>query len=625
MKKKVWIFNHYATDMYKNHGGRHYYFSKYLKDEGYLPTIFCANTYHNKEEIIDTFSKKYIVDYCDNIPFVFIKTVPSIGNGIKRILNMGLFYYNLVHSLKKITKDLEKPDIILASSVHPLTMVAGIKMAKKFKVPCICEVRDLWPEAIFTFYAINMIGATASMIHPLSSSNEIMFYLNESKSKYILTIDLVYDKLVNIINKTSVERVIVSSISDDMSNFKRAMYWFFSGRKNKIVKDEKAIFYSDLIKLGIDYKDLEPVKRDTNDEAVILYSGGTTGNPKGIVLSNMNFNALAMQCHIACDPAKAGDSILAVLPIFHGFGLGVSIHTPLYIGMKVILVPDFSPRKFGGLIKKYNPNFITGVPTLYEALLKTKLGKRALSSLNCVVSGGDTLTPEFKKQVDEYLKKHGSKAQIRCGYGLTECTAACCLNPRREYRDNSIGIPLPNMDFKIVKIGTKRKADYLEDGEICVSGPTVMMGYLNDELETEKVLVKHIDGKIWLHTGDIGCMDEDGFVYFKQRLKRLIVSSGYNIYPSYVETVIKEVEEVDNCVVIGIPHPYKKQVVKAYIVLKDSVKLNTAIKRKIKKYCEDNLARYSWPYEYEFRDTLPKTLVGKIAYKELEKENNDNN
>ena len=527
------------------------------------------------------------------------------------------YYYAYEYFGKKVTY---REFIVKVKKCASALIELGIKEGDRVTI-CMPNT----PVAIITFYAINMIGATASMIHPLSSSNEIMFYLNESNSKYILTIDLVYDKLEDIIDKTSIDKIIVSSISDDMSNFKRAMYWFFSGRKNKIVKDEKAIFYSDLIKLGIDYKDLEPVKRDTNDEAVILYSGGTTGNPKGIVLNNMNFNALAMQCHIACDPAKAGDSILAVLPIFHGFGLGVSIHTPLYIGMKVILVPDFSPRKFGGLIKKYNPNFITGVPTLYEALLKTKLGKRALSSLNCVVSGGDTLTPEFKKQVDEYLKKHGSKAQIRCGYGLTECTAACCLNPRREYRDNSIGIPLPNMDFKIVKIGTKRKADYLEDGEICVSGPTVMMGYLNDKLETEKVLVKHIDGKVWLHTGDIGCMDEDGFVYFKQRLKRLIVSSGYNIYPSYVETVIKEVEEVDNCVVIGIPHPYKKQVVKAYIVLKDSVKLNTAIKRKIKKYCEDKLARYSWPYEYEFRDTLPKTLVGKIAYKELEKENNDNN
>lgn len=477
------------------------------------------------------------------------------------------------------------------------------------------------PSAVVTFYAINMIGATASMIHPLSSENEIEFYLNESNSKYVLTIDLVYNKLMKVIDKTNVDRIIVSSVSDDMSRFMSAMYWFMSGRKNKIVRNEKAIFYNELLKMGIYYKDFECCKKKMDDEAVILYSGGTTGNPKGIVLSNRNFNALAMQCHLMCDPAKAGDSVLAILPIFHGFGLGVTIHTPLYIGMKVILVPDFSPRKFGNLIKKYKPNFITGVPTLYEALMKTKLGRNDLSSLTCVVCGGDTLIPSFKKQVDKFLSEHGSSATIRCGYGLTECTGASCLNPLKEYRDNSIGIPLPDMLYKIVKIGTFNEAKLGEDGEICICGPTVMKGYLNNEEETKKTLVKHPDGKVWLHTGDIGCMDSDGFIYFKQRLKRLIVSSGYNIYPSYVEDIICKHPMVDSCVVIGIPHEYKKQVAKAYIVLKNGEKASNIVKKQIKKYCEENLAKYSWPYEYEYRDSIPTTLVGKVAYKKLEEEN----
>lgn len=479
------------------------------------------------------------------------------------------------------------------------------------------------PVAIITFYAINMIGATASMIHPLSSKNEIEFYLNESNSKYILTVDLVYDKVMSIIDNTKVEKVIVSSVSDDMSNFMHAMYWFLSGRKNKIQKNDKAIFYNQMLKMGVYYKDFTPCDRKPDDEAVILYSGGTTGNPKGIVLTNMNFNALAMQCYMMCDPAKAGDSILAILPIFHGFGLGVSIHTPLYVGMKVILVPDFSPKKFGSLIKKYRPNFITGVPTLYEALLKTKLKKNDLASLTCVVSGGDTLIPSFKEKVDNFLAEHGSKAKIRCGYGLTECTGASCLNPRFEYRDNSIGIPLPDMKYKIKKLDSMDTCDTMEDGEICISGPTVMKEYLNNPEETKKTLVKHKDGRIWLHTGDIGCMDSDGFIYFKQRLKRLIVSSGYNIYPSYVEDIICKHPLVDTCVVIGVPHPYKKQVAKAYIVLKEGNKPTMSNKKKIKKYCEDNLVKYSWPYEYEYRDTLPTTLVGKVAYKQLEKENSN--
>ena len=476
------------------------------------------------------------------------------------------------------------------------------------------------PTAIIMFYAINMVGATANMIHPLSSKNEIEFYLNESNSKYILVIDLVYDKLKEIIANTKVQKVIVSSVSDDMSRFKHAMYWFFSGRKNKIVKDEKAIFYNEFIKLGVYDKDLKAVKRGMDDEAVILYSGGTSGEPKGIILTNRNFNALAMQCHIVCDPAKAGDSILAILPIFHGFGLGVSIHTSLYAGVKVILVPDFSPKKFGSLLKKYNPSLITGVPTLFEALLKTKLGKNDLSNLYCVISGGDVLLPEFKKEVDKFLYEHGSKAKVRCGYGLTESTGACCLNPREEMRDNSIGIPMPDTDFKIVEVGTAKELDYGEDGEIIISGPTVMKEYLNNKKETNQVLFED-KGKIWLRTGDIGCMDKDGFVYFKQRLKRIIVSSGYNIYPSYVERIILSHPMVDACVVIGIDHPYKKQVAKAYIVLKKDIKDTGNVRRQIKKYCEENLVRYSWPYEYEYRDSLPTTLVGKVAYRELEKEN----
>lgn len=477
------------------------------------------------------------------------------------------------------------------------------------------------PVAVVTFYAINMIGATASMIHPLSSENEIEFYLKESNSKYMLTIDLVYDKVMRIINNTNVEKIIVSSVSDDMNNFMHAMYWFLSGRKNKIEKNEKAIFYNELLKMGIYYKEFECCKRKLDDEAVILYSGGTTGSPKGIILTNLNFNALAMQARIACDPVKEGDSLLAILPIFHGFGLGVSIHTPLYIGMKVILVPDFSPRKFGSLIKKYKPNFITGVPTLYEALLKTKLGKKDLSSITCVISGGDTLIPSFKKKVDDFLASHGSSAKIRCGYGLTEGTAASCLNPKSEYRDNSIGIPLPDMLYKIIKIGTLDEAKTMEDGEICICGPTVMKGYLNNPEETNKALVKHKDGKIWLHTGDVGCMDKDGFIYFKQRLKRMIVSSGYNIYPSYIEDIICKHPLVDSCVVIGIPHEYKKQVAKAYIVLKKGERVTMGVKKQIKKYCEENLSKYSWPYEYEYRDSLPTTFVGKVAYKKLEEEN----
>jgi len=562
-----------------------------------------VNFVKNKEPWYKYYDKGYNkIDYPDLTIYELIeKTAMAYPN------NYAFEYYGNKITYRELIVRIKKT----ASALLEMGVVEGDRVT-------ICMPNT--PSAIITFYAINMLGATASMIHPLSSEQEIEFYLKESDSKYILTLDLVYDKVVKAVENTNVKKIIVSSVSDDMNNFMRTMYWFFSGRKNKIIKNENALFYKEFMDLGIYYREFECCKKNQDDEAVILYSGGTTGTPKGIILTNRNFNALAMQALIMVGGVKAGDSILSILPIFHGFGLGVSIHTPLYIGMKVILVPDFSPRKFGSLIKKYKPNFITGVPTLYEALLKTKLGRKDLTSLTCVVSGGDTLTPAFKAKVDGFLKKHGSKAHVRCGYGLTECTAASCLNPRNEYRDNSIGIPMPDTKYKIVKIGTFDKAKTMEDGEICISGPTVMKGYLNNPEETAKTLVKHDDGITWLHTGDIGCMDKDGFIYFKQRLKRMIVSSGYNIYPSYVEDIINKHPMVSNCAVIGIPHEYKKQVVKAYIVLKEG-KATSNVKKSIKKYCEENLSRYSWPYEYEYRDSLPTTLVGKVAFKKLEEEN----
>lgn len=294
--------------------------------------------------------------------------------------------------------------------------------------------------------------------------------------------------------------------------------------------------------------------------------------------------------------------------------------------MKCILIPSFSTKKFGSMIKYYRPNFLVGVPTLFEALLKTKkMGKRDLTSLTCIISGGDSLSPSLKKKVDDYLNEHGCKTKVREGYGLTESTGPSCLCPSLFYKEGTIGIPFPDTIYKIIRVGTHEEADILEDGEICISGPTVMLGYLNDEKETMNAIQMHEDGIYYLHTGDIGCMDKDGFVFFKYRLKRMIVSSGYNIYPSYIENVIDAHPAVLTSTVIGIDHPYKVQVAKAYIVLKEGYKPTHEIKKSIKEHCIKNLAKYSIPYEFEYRDNLPRTKIGKIDYKNLlEGEKNKN-
>ena len=302
------------------------------------------------------------------------------------------------------------------------------------------------PSALYMFYAVNLVGAISNMIHPLSSEKEIEMYLNKTNSKVIMTIDINYKKVINIINNTSVKKVIVSSAGDDLKGFKKMMYSIFSTDVTKATKKIKQVFlkafqnrevmsYKKFIAKGSSYYEDYTASRKAEDTAVILYSGGTSGSPKGIMLSNLSFNALAYQAHYMCDPAKAGDSILSIMPIFHGFGLGVCIHTCLHIGMMCILVPIFKGKNLGKLIRKTKPNFMVGVPTLFEALCNNKkLKDNDFSSINCIVSGGDIMDEEQIERYNDMFKKYGSKAKIRVGYGLTEACAATCLSPTLVHR-----------------------------------------------------------------------------------------------------------------------------------------------------------------------------------------------
>lgn len=478
------------------------------------------------------------------------------------------------------------------------------------------------PSAVIMFYAINMVGGIASMVHPLSAENEIEEYLNNSESKILFVLDLCYSKVRNIIDTTKVKKVIITSVSDDLKNIKKLVYKYNSrGKVPTLELNDNVMTWREFLNYGYDYQGEVICLQKAEDVAVILYSGGTSGAPKGILLSNRNFNALALQAHKMVEATGQGKSLLAILPIFHGFGLGVCIHTPLCCGMKVILVPDFSPKKFISLIKKNKPNAVCAVPSLLEMFVKeTSIGKKDLECLEAVISGGDFMSENLKERIDASLKEHGSKTEVRVGYGLTEATAATCLTPTNRYKNGSIGIPFPDTLYKIVAVGTHEELKPNEDGEICICGPTVMQGYMNNESETLQTLRVHEDGKTWLHTGDIGYMDEDGYIYYRQRLKRMIVSNGYNLYPSHMENVINSHPDVLTSTVIGIPHPQKIQVAKAFIVLNDGVEPSKETMKKIKQHCEINLAKYSLPAEYEFRDSFPKTLVGKVAYTKLEKE-----
>ena len=261
-----------------------------------------------------------------------------------------------------------------------------------------------------------------------------------------------------------------------------------------------------------------------------------------------------------------------------------------------------------------------GVPTLFEALVNTKLKGDELKSVTAVICGGDALNQTLRDKVNKYLKEHGSNAKIRVGYGLTEGSGAVCLSPENAFADSIIGTPFPDTDFKIIKNDTFKEQPVGKEGEICISGPLVMMGYLGDDAETAQTIRLHDDGKLWLHTGDLGYLGKDGLVYFAQRLKRMIISSGYNIYPTHLESVINSHEAVLTSTVIGVDHPYKGQVPKAFIVLKPGYKAGKRMEREIRELLERNVPVYALPASYEFRDKLPQTLVGKVAFRKLEEE-----
>lgn len=479
------------------------------------------------------------------------------------------------------------------------------------------------PQAVIMFYAVNKIGAIANMVHPLSGEKEIEFCLRQASSVVCLTLDQFYGKFENIRGNVPLRSLILTSIKDVLSPVKRKGYYLAEGRKiKKVPENAEIVWWEKFLRDGNNYHGPFHAVRNAQDPAAILYSGGTTGTMKGILLSNLNFNALGQQI-IATNPMfKPGDKMLAVMPIFHGFGLGVCIHSMLSSGGRCLLIPRFNPESYAKLLKKHKPNFIAGVPTLYEALLRLKtLNRVDLSCLKGVFSGGDSLSIELKKRFDDFLEQHNASIHVREGYGTTECVTASCLTPIHTAKEGSIGLPFPDTYYKIVKPGTEEEVPYGEEGEICLSGPTVMMEYINNPKETADTLRKHADGLTWVHTGDLGIMDDEGFIYFKQRIKRMIITSGYNVYPSQIENALDAHELVHMSCVIGVPDPLKMQKVVAYVVLKPGVKVSEDEAREILlKYCEKHMAKYALPREIRFRDALPKTLVGKVAYRVLEEE-----
>ncbi|MCL2444319.1 MAG: acyl--CoA ligase [Treponema sp.] len=481
------------------------------------------------------------------------------------------------------------------------------------------------PQAVVSFYALNRLGAIPAPIHPLSAPGEIESFAKLVSAKMAITLDGFYPRFAAVQDNTKFEKVIVCSLKTEMGLITKIGFSLTIGRKIKPVPySDKILNWSDLQFSGKNQNNELPELQTPDplgvDElALILFSGGSTDTPKAIMLSNKNCNALAMQMDALGVRVLPGDKMLSILPMFHGFGLAVGIHAIQINAGTCILVPKFKADSIASLVKKYKPHFVAGVPTLFDALSSDKnFNNLALDSFKGIFCGGDSLSPEIKRRFDVVLKKGGANVLLREGYGLTESVTACAIVPISEYRDNSFGVPCPDNWLKVVKPGTEEECPVMEDGEICITGPTMMLGYYKDPDATAAVLKKHNDGKVWIHSGDIGCMDKDGFFYFKQRSKRVIKTSGIAVYPSHVEDVLNKHPAVRLSCVIGIPHESQGELAKAFILLKEGNEGTDALKQDIIASCDKHLMVYSRPRHIEFISEMPMTNVGKVAFRTLE-------
>ena len=513
--------------------------------------------------------------------------------------NYALEFFDKVYTYKAFIKKVDK----LAVALKELNVVEN---------ECVTICMPNIPEAIFLIYAVNKIGAICNIIHPLSKKKDIKTAMDDVNSTILFATDVSYKEIEDLKIKT----VVMCNVCNSMNGLLSTLY-ILKNRNNMKYKED-VIQWKDFVKLGNNTVNTF-VNRSKNDPAVIIYSGGTTGKTKGIILSNLCFNSISKQCEYVCKEAKPGNSILSALPIFHGFGLCVCIHVPLSIGLKCILIPKIDMKRINKTIKSKGPNLLPVIPSMLNYITNNKpLGKKSFESVKVILSGGDYLSDELREKTIKYFRNCGSIAKIQIGYGLSEATAFVSASCESIKDTNNIGIPNPDNIIKIFEPETDIEKGPDEIGEICVKGPSVMLGYVNEDEETAKILRKHYDGETWLHTGDLGFMSKDGVIHYSSRLKRMIISNGYNIYPLELEDIICKCKYVDSCVVVGVKHKIKQEVAKAVIVLKKEYQLDSKIEYEIKKYCAKNIPKYEAPSLFEFRTSLPITKIGKINYRELE-------
>ena len=467
-----------------------------------------------------------------------------------------------------------------------------------------------FPGYLIAYYGLLKAGAVVVPLNPLYTAHELTFHFNDSGAETVVTIPMFAAKVAEVAKKTGVKRVIYSYLADFLPFPMNLVQKF---RERPSVKEAARVGSVEMLNMQDLLRspapaDFRPVDPDPDEMAILIYSGGTTGVAKGIMLSHFNVVANAHMVK-TWGHLNEEERILAVLPLFHGYGMSVCMNAPVLAGMEIILMPKFSARDMAKTIHKHRPTVTAAVPTILVALSNLPdVDKYDFTSLKAVWVGAAPLTEAIK---ENFEARTGGRAIE--GYGLTEAVTAIMANPYMgKHKVGSIGLPFPDVDAKIVSLDGSRDLPPGEQGEIVLRTPTMMLGYYNRPEETAKTIV---DG--WLFTGDIGYMDEDGYFYITDRKKDLIIVGGFNVFPREIDELIYKHPKVQEGITVGIPDPYKGERIKVYIVLKEGV---TATEEEFKQYFREHLTPYKVPSEIEFRSSLPKSAIGKILRRKLREE-----
>ena len=484
-------------------------------------------------------------------------------------------------------------------------------------------VSVMTPEIIYAFYAADLIGATLNLVDPRYSVEGIHDYIAEVDSHLLICLNVTYDRCVQAAKRTHVERILVVSPADSLSLPMAMGYKLKNPDKNH--DSSNVIHWKDFIAGGQGQSTAaDPV--DPMDHAcVVVHTGGTTGSPKGVMLTDRNFNTIAKQFKTYEFLCHRGQTLMNIMPPFIAYGFACGIHLPLTLGIKVVIIPNADASKLGSLVLKYKPQHMFGVPTHYQQLATDpRLKNKDLSFIRMYAAGGDAISVGAEENVNEFLAAHNVEFPMAKGYGMTEVSSAATAAAASITKPGSAGIPLVDTIVSVFEPGTAKELPIGEQGEICICSESIMKGYYHKPEETAAVKQVHPDGRTWVHTGDVGYIDEDGFVFVGSRIKRLIIRpDGFKVFPSMIENAISHHPAVRQCSVVGCVAKDRPQgrLPFVYVVLDPAADhKKRQILRELQQICKEELPEYVQPVGYKFLDELPLTPIGKVDYRKLEEQ-----